>query len=267
MGGKDDFRKNEMIQRKRRPIRELGRKGPNLFTTANLFCGVYALLSVFNKEYVGAATAILVAIVFDALDGKLARMTKTTSNFGLEYDSLSDLVSFGVAPGFLVYSLGLNVYGRLGWAALFLYIACGALRLARFNIYSTATETKGFVGLPIPAAAALVSALVILDDYILHFGKELRPAVIVSITYLLAFLMVSTIPYRNFKEVHLKDRIPFSVLVVTVLGLLVLVVAPQVMFFCIALLYMLSGIIEKPVVALYRTIRKGAEEPPLEQTR
>ncbi len=250
-------------------MKELGRAGvyllPNLFTTANLFCGVFAILAVMNKEVVRAATTILIAMIFDALDGKLARMTKTTSRFGLEYDSLSDVISFGVAPGFLVYAWGLHGYGRLGWAALFLYIVCGALRLARFNIHNDGLEIKGFIGLPIPAAAAFMAALVILDDYILHFGKEVRPVVVLSTTYLLAFLMVSTLSYRSFKEVRLRDRISFSVLVATVLIFLVLIVAPQVMLFSLSLLYVISGIVEKPVVALYRRLHKGAGEPKLEE--
>ncbi|MBI3598054.1 MAG: CDP-diacylglycerol--serine O-phosphatidyltransferase [Nitrospirae bacterium] len=254
-----------MNPRKRRRMIELGKRGvyllPNLFTTGNLFCGVFAIRAVFTKQYVGAAIAILVASVFDSLDGKLARMTKTTSHFGMEYDSLSDVVSFGVAPGFLFYSLGLTGFGRLGWIALFLYIACGAMRLARFNAYNAVSESDRFVGLPIPAAAALMATLVILDDYMLHFGKEVRPIVILSMTYTLAFLMVSTLPYRSFKNLRLRDQKPFSVLVGTVLVMLVLFVEPQIMFFTITLLYVLSGIIEKPSAILYRLAHKKIEKP------
>jgi CDP-diacylglycerol--serine O-phosphatidyltransferase len=249
----------------------LGKKGvyliPNLFTTANLFCGVFAILAVFDKAYVNAAMAILIATIFDSLDGKLARMTKTTSRFGLEYDSLSDVISFGVAPGFLVYAWGLGEYGRLGWAAVFLYIACGALRLSRFNVKAATMDTKGFMGLPIPAAAALIASLVILDDYILHVGKEVRPVVVLSMTYVLAFLMVSSLPYRGLKDIHFRDQTSFSVLVATVLILLVLVVATQVMIFSLALLYVISGIIEKPVVALYRLLAKGTRDIPLEEEK
>ncbi len=250
-----------MIQRKRPKIKELSKKGiyllPNLFTTGNLFCGVFAIIAVFNKDYISAAMAIVIAMVFDSLDGKLARLTRTTSSFGMEYDSLCDLVSFGVAPGLLVYSWGLTGYGRLGWIALFLYIVCGALRLARFNMHAAVSESKGFIGLPIPAAALLTATLVILDDYILHFGKEVRPIVILGLTYLLAFLMVSTVPYRGFKDLHLRRQKPFSVLVTTVLTLLLFVIAPQVMLFGLALIYLLSGIVEKPLVALYCHIKHG----------
>jgi len=249
---------------KRKPqIKELKRKGiyiiPNLFTSGNLFCGVFAVISVFNAEYVMATIAILAASIFDTLDGKMARLTKTTSRFGVEYDSLADLVSFGVAPGLLVYSWALSSYGRLGWVAVFLFIACGALRLARFNVQVSGPESKDFVGLPIPAAASLVATTVMLDSYILHFGKEIRPILMLTLTYFLAFLMVSSIRYRSFKNFNLKDRKPFGVLVGVVLALLVLVTAPQVMLFSIFALYVLSGVAERPVVALYHRVHKKTE--------
>ncbi len=253
-----------MTPRKRRRITELSKKGiyilPNLFTTGNLFCGVFAIHASMHKQYISAATAILIASIFDSLDGKLARMTKTTSRFGTEYDSLSDVISFGVAPGFLFYTWGLTGFGRLGLVALFLYIACGAMRLARFNAYNAASESDRFVGLPIPAAASLMATLIIFDDYLLRFSKELRPTLVLSMTYILAFLMVSTLPYRSFKNLRLKDQKPFSVLVATVLIILVLIIAPQAMFFGITLVYVLSGIIEKPAIALYRLAHKKIEK-------
>lgn len=256
-----------MNQKKRPEMKELRRRGiyiiPNLFTSGNLFCGVFAIIAVFNAEYVMAAIAILVASIFDSLDGKLARLTKTTSRFGVEYDSLADLVSFGVAPGLLIYSWALSGYGRLGWVAVFLFIVCGALRLARFNVQVSGPESTDFVGLPIPAAASLIATLVMLDSYILHFGKEIRPALTLAVTYMLAFLMVSNIRYRSFKKFNLKDRKPFGVLVSLVLVLLVLVTAPQVMLFSLFAIYVLSGITEKPVVALYnRLSKKTGEAPP-----
>ncbi|HLG22414.1 MAG TPA: CDP-diacylglycerol--serine O-phosphatidyltransferase [Candidatus Manganitrophaceae bacterium] len=258
-----------MNQRKKPEMRELGKKGvyiiPNLFTSGNLFCGVFAVISVFNAEYVMAAIAILSASIFDSLDGKMARLTKTTSRFGVEFDSLADLVSFGVAPGLLIYSWALSSYGRLGWVAVFLYIVCGALRLARFNVQVSGPESKDFVGLPIPAAASLIATSVMLDNYILHFGKEIRPVFILTLTYLLAFLMVSTIRYRSFKNFNLRDRKPFSLLVSLILLLLVLLTAPQVMLFSLFALYALSGVTEKPVVALYHRVYKRAEEGPLSE--
>ncbi|MEK7702722.1 MAG: CDP-diacylglycerol--serine O-phosphatidyltransferase [Nitrospirota bacterium] len=250
-----------MTPKKQRRMKELGRKGiyilPNLFTTGNLFCGVFALLAVHNKQYVNAAIAIIVGAICDLLDGKLARITKTTSQFGLEYDSLADVVSFVVVPGFLFYSWGLTGFGQLGLVAFFLYVACGAMRLARFNAHTPAVEGGRFIGLPTPASAGLIATFVILDDYILHFGKEIRPIIILSTAYILAFLMVSTLPYRSFKNLRLKDQKPFSALVITVLALLVVFVAPQVTFFVLASLYVLSGIIEKPVTMLWHLVFKG----------
>lgn len=249
---------------KRKPqIKELKRKGiyiiPNLFTSGNLFCGVFAVISVFNAEYVMATIAILAASIFDTLDGKLARLTKTTSRFGVEYDSLADLVSFGVAPGLLVYSWALSSYGRFGWVAVFLFIVCGALRLARFNVQVSGPESKDFVGLPIPAAASLVATTVMLDSYFLHFGKEIRPILMLTLTYVLAFLMVSNIRYRSFKNFNLRDRKPFGVLVGVVLAFLIMVTAPQVMLFSVFALYVLSGVTERPIVALYRRVYKKPE--------
>ncbi len=135
------------MKRKKRPrIRELSRKGiyiiPNLFTSGNLFCGIFSIISVLDEKYITAAISILVAMIFDTLDGKLARLTKTTSRFGVEYDSLSDLVSFGVAPGLLAYAWALRGFGRLGWVALFLFVVCGALRLARFNVQISGPRTS-----------------------------------------------------------------------------------------------------------------------------
>lgn len=249
---------------KRKPqIKELRRKGiyiiPNLFTSGNLFCGVFAIISVFNAEYVMSTIAILAASVFDLLDGKMARLTKTTSRFGVEYDSLADLVSFGVAPGLLVYSWALSSYGRFGWVAVFLFIVCGALRLARFNVQVSGAESKDFVGLPIPAAASLVATTVMLDSYIIHFGKEIRPILMLTLTYVLAFLMVSSIRYRSFKNFNLKDRKPFGALVGLVLAFLVLVTAPQVMLFSVIALYVLFGVTEKPILALYHRFYKKPE--------
>src|SRR5689334_4801467 len=137
---------------------------PNLFTTGNLFCGVFAILSVFNANYMAAAIAILVAMVFDVLDGKSARMTNSTSHFGLEYDSLSDVVSFGVAPGLLLYSWALKGQGTFGVAVMFAYVAMGAVRLARFNSTATLSDGKYFTGLAIPAAAGVVASMVIFDQ-------------------------------------------------------------------------------------------------------
>lgn len=228
---------------------------PNLFTTGNLLSGFYAVIAVFNADYVSAAIAILVATVFDSLDGRVARMTKTTSKFGVEYDSLADLVSFGVAPGLLIYSWALTNYGRIGWVAAFLFVACGALRLARFNVQAGTVESRYFVGLPIPAAAGLLAATVLFDDHILRLGAEMKPLLIVVMTYVLAFLMVSNIRYWSFKGVQLRDRRPFQMLVAAVLVVMVVTAAPQVMLFALFALYAASGVVLGPVQAAQRRFR------------
>jgi CDP-diacylglycerol--serine O-phosphatidyltransferase len=233
---------------------------PNLLTTGNLFSGFYSVIAVFNADFVRAALAILVAMVFDSLDGKSARLTKSTSRFGMEYDSLADVISFGVAPGLLIYSWALNNYGRLGWLAGFLFVVCGALRLARFNVLSPSSDGKFFVGLPIPAAAGVIATLVLLDNHILRLGAEIKPILIVGITYLLAFLMVSTFRYRSFKEVGL-GRKPFHALVTAVLFLVVLLAEPQVMLFLLFAGYALSGIVERPLRALLRRVAPQSPRP------
>jgi len=256
-----------MTRRRRPQIKELSRKGiyiiPNLFTSGNLFCGVFAIIAVLDGKFTTAAVAILVATIFDMLDGKLARLTHTTSRFGVEYDSLSDLISFGVAPGLMAYTWALRPYGRLGWAALFLYVVCAALRLARFNVQISGPESKDFIGLPTPASAGLMATMVIFDAHVSSFGLDVRPFIVLFAAYLLAFLMVSHIRYRSLKNLNLRDRKPFGVLVSILLVFLVLVSAPQVMLFFLCALYVLSGILEKPIVALYRRVQaQSAKERP-----
>ncbi len=231
---------------------------PNLFTTGNLLSGFYALIAVFNADYVFAAVAILVATVFDSLDGRVARLTRTTSKFGVEYDSLADLVSFGVAPGLLIYSWALTNYGRIGWVAAFLFVACGALRLARFNVQVGTVEGRYFVGLPIPAAAGLIAATVLLDDHILRLGAAMKPLLIVVMTYVLAFLMVSNIRYWSFKGVEIHARRPFQVLVAAVLVVMVVTAAPQVMLFALFAAYAASGVVLGPLRAVRRKLVPAA---------
>jgi CDP-diacylglycerol--serine O-phosphatidyltransferase len=164
---------------------------PSLFTTGNVFCGFYAFIAVFNDQFVIAGWAIVLAIIFDVLDGRVARLTNTASEFGEQYDSLSDIISFGMAPAFLTYAWVLKPYGRLGWMAAFLFLLCGALRLARFNITKSDVKSQHFIGLPIPGAAAVIASIVIAFEDI--FTTKLSPIIMVVVVYLLAFLMVSNI--------------------------------------------------------------------------
>jgi len=218
---------------------------PNLFTTGNLFCGVYAILSVFNANYLEAAIAILVAMIFDVLDGKSARLTNSTSQFGIEYDSLSDVVSFGVAPGLLIYSWALSGQGTFGIAVMFAYVAMGAVRLARFNSTVAVSDGKYFTGLAIPAAAGVVASLVVCDHYIIKMGGDVRPVVVLLMTLMLSFLMVSTIKYRSFKELKFKGQQQITYLVWGILTLMMIAAWPAVMLFAIFAGYALMGPVEK----------------------
>lgn len=193
---------------------------PNLFTTASLFSGFLAITFVYHDKVDFAVWAILFAILFDGLDGKIARLTGTSSNFGINYDSLADLVSFGVAPGFIIYKLANSWHNKAALAASVLYVICSALRLARFNVQVRAEESQAFVGLPTPGAAGmLLSAVMVYRSHEWIFIQRTLPLIAV----LLACLMVSKIPYFSLKRAHLERRRPFNTLVVMVLitGLLI----------------------------------------------
>jgi len=213
---------------------------PNLFTTGNLFCGFWAIISVFQEKFFYAAIAILLASVFDVLDGKVARLSGATSKFGVQYDSLADLVSFGVAPALLAFSWALRPYGRFGWLAAFLFVVCGALRLARFNVQSSSGEVKYFKGLPIPAAASMIALTILLYHRLIETGW-VKDIVILVMIYILAFLMVSTIRYLSFKELNLAKRKPFSIFIFVVLSMIVIVMEPTIVLFSFVLLYVFSG--------------------------
>lgn len=215
---------------------------PNLFTMGNMFCGFLAIVYAINHSFFQAAVAILVAAVMDNFDGKIARMTHTTSRFGVEFDSLSDLVSFGVAPAILMYTWALKPFGRFGLAAAFLFAVCGAMRLARFNVQFDSSSNKDFTGLPIPAAAGVVASIVIINKHL--WGIETHhPLLLMFVAYILAFLMVSTIKYNSFKEFDLKQRKPFSLLVTASLIVFVVIAEPQFSLFLIFIGYALSGIV------------------------
>jgi CDP-diacylglycerol--serine O-phosphatidyltransferase len=224
---------------------------PNLLTSGSLFCGFYAIIAAFNGKYLFAAVAIAIAVLFDGVDGKVARLTKTTSRFGVEYDSLADLVAFGVAPAILVFAWALQPYGKFGWLAVFLYVACGALRLARFNVQLDTVEARYFRGLPIPAAAGLITATFFLLHRLGERG-ETKHLFLLLLTYMLAFLMVSNIRYPSFKNLELLKRKPFSTLVASILVIVVVVAEPGIILFVIAASYLLLG----PVGVVRRWYRK-----------
>ena len=213
---------------------------PNLVTTGSLFAGFYGIVATINGDYRTASWFILVSGIFDALDGKVARLTGTTSRFGIEYDSLADLVAFGVAPALLIYNWALRPYGKIGWLAAFLYVVCGALRLARFNVQVPFVESRRFVGLPIPAAASTLSSCVLLFYYLGGSGTVKMVSVLILI-YLLAFLMISNFPYVSFKDPELLKRRPFAFLVLAIVAIIVIVARPEIFIFTIFVVYMLSA--------------------------
>src|ERR1700716_1045799 len=192
---------------------------PSLFTTGNLFLGFWAIVRTFRGQYAEAAPLIFWAILLDVLDGRIARMTGTTSEFGAELDSLADVVSFGVAPALLAYSWGFASLPRVGWLVAFLFVACGALRLARFNVQKSSVDGRYFVGLPIPAAAAPVAALVNVSP--VPVDEKTHAVVWLALLIVLSFLMVSTFRYTSFKKVDLKSRRSYVPVVGIVLLLIV----------------------------------------------
>lgn len=212
---------------------------PNLMTTGNLLFGFFAVMAAIKGEFMQAAYAIVAAAFFDQMDGRLARLTRSTSKFGAEYDSLCDLVSFGMAPAVLLYQWALQPYGRLGWVACFLFVACGALRLARFNVQANVVEKNYFQGLPIPMAAGIVASSVLAFD---DLGLEAHGNFgLLMMTVLLAFVMVSTFRFRSFKDLDLKQRLPFSYLVFGVGILVIVALRPEVMLFVLFMGYATLG--------------------------
>ena len=228
---------------------------PNLFTSASLFCGFYSIIASFKEYYLSAAVAVLIAVVFDGLDGRIARLTNTTSKFGAEYDSLADVISFGIAPALLAYSWSLSLYGEEGWLAAFLFVLCGALRLARYNIQIGVIESNVFNGLPIPAAASVVATTVIFFDYAGVEEKFGNPFILVFVI-ILALLMVSSIKYYSFKDMKLLARKPFMTFFLIILLIIIVYYKTQIMFFVIMLGYALSG----PIWWVVKFIQKSKEK-------
>jgi len=232
------------MKRKRRTDRKRLRRGiyilPNIFTSMNIFCGFYAVIAAVDHKFVTAAVAILIAAVFDLLDGKIARATRTTSTFGVEYDSLADVISFGLAPGLMVYLWALAPMGRLGWLAAFLFAVCGALRLARFNSQAGTVSSIFFQGLPIPAGAGMCAVTVLFFDKLGLEGAA-HPVLILVILYGLSFLMVSTVKYHSFKQAELFRSMNFNMLVGAILVIIFIAAQPSIALFLIGVVYILSG--------------------------
>jgi len=251
---------NEIVQQEKPKRRRGIYLLPNLFTTAALFSGFYAIVAAINGRFEAAAIAIFVGMILDGLDGRVARLTNTQSAFGAEYDSLSDLVCFGLAPALLMYEWSLssladlsNLLGKLGWLAAFIYTAATALRLARFNTQVGKADKAYFQGLASPSAAALMASFVWLcTDYKIEGSVLALPAWI--ITVLMGFLMVSTFRYHSFKDFDLKGRVPFfTVLIVVMLFVLISIDPPPILFLCF-FVYAISG----PVLTLMELRKRRA---------
>ena len=213
---------------------------PNLITTASLFAGFFAIVAAMDGRFLASSWAIFIALILDGLDGRIARMTQSTSSFGVQYDSLADLVAFGVAPALLVYLWALKPFHQFGWVAAFLFVVCGALRLARFNVQSGSMDPRYFNGLPIPAAALVIATCIVFYDKIGAWAPEKHILILVMI-YLLSFLMVSNIKYFSFKKVELFKRHPFQTLVAAVLLFVLVAAAPELMGFPFMCAYVVSG--------------------------
>lgn len=257
---------------------------PNLITSGSLFAGFYSIVQTHFGRYELAAYAIIAGVVLDGLDGRVARMTHTTTKFGVEYDSLADLVTFGVAPAFLAYGWALSPFDRWGWLAAFLYLVCGALRLARFNVQVNTVEKGKFNGLPIPAAAIFVASSILFIYYLQQVELEsggtradllgwisgtsaamdaVRPFVMLIAIYILAFLMVSTIKFNSFKDLDPFLKRPFNTLVIFIFGVLLLLSEPQIMIFLAISAYVVSG----PVGDIMTRFRRGGTKKPEESEK
>ncbi|MEL5848920.1 MAG: CDP-diacylglycerol--serine O-phosphatidyltransferase [Candidatus Igneacidithiobacillus chanchocoensis] len=217
---------------------------PNLFTTASLFAGFYSIVAGIHGHFRVAAVVIFIAMILDGLDGRVARMTGTQSAFGAEYDSLADVIAFGIAPSLLVFLWGLQNFGKFGWLGAFVFTACGALRLARFNSQAHNTSKRYFQGLPIPTAATVLASLVWFSQTEkFAWVGEIAPYLALGFVYLLGLLMVSNIRYRSFKDIDLHGRMPFALAISLVLIVAAVAVHPPLVLFSISVAYVLIGLL------------------------
>jgi CDP-diacylglycerol--serine O-phosphatidyltransferase len=250
----------ELPKHAHRPSLEMARKRgiyilPNAFTTLNLFAGFYAIVQAMNHEWEKAAVAIFIAMVLDSLDGRVARMTRTQSAFGAEYDSLTDMVSFGAAPALIAYEWALRDLGRVGWVAAFVYCAGAALRLARFNTQLSVADKRWFTGLPSPAAAALVAGMVwVFNEYKVS-GRDLE-GLAAAVTIYAGITMVSNVRFYSGKDINLRRMMPFSAAVLLALALIAIAIEPPIALWGLMLCYGVSGY----VMWLVQRVRAGATE-------
>lgn len=234
---------------------------PNLFTTASLFSGFLGIIWAVEGRYEYCALAILVSCVLDGLDGMVARLTRSTSEFGVQLDSLADLVAFGVAPAIMVYLWQLQAYGRLGLLASFLLVACGALRLARFNVQTGKISSKYFIGLPIPASACVLATLVLFSSTAPHFLENVIGPLTLMLVYVLSFLMVSRVRYLSLKEFDLIRTHPFRTTVTALLVFVLIASEPKVLGFLFFMTYLVSGLALSFLILPFRKNRLLRESP------
>lgn len=224
---------------------------PNLFTAAGLFAGFYAIVAALKGQFELAAYAIFVAMIMDMLDGRVARLTNTQTLFGTEFDSLADIVSFGVAPALVLYSWALMHLGKLGWLAAFFYTAMGALRLARFNTQVSSADKRYFQGLPIPAAAGVIASIVwVFNDGPVHRWFGLFLVLLVAVAT--GLLMVSNIRYSSFKQINLRNKVPFIAIFVAVVAFVFIAIDPSTVLLLLFAGYAISG----PAITLYAIGKK-----------
>ena len=258
------FRRFKHFRRDRMKKGRMAEKGiyvlPNLCTTASLFFGFLSIVKALGGEFTKAAWLIMLAGIFDLLDGRIARLTHTGSKFGAEYDSLVDLSSFGLAPGILMYMWCLRAFGKLGWLVTFLYFACGALRLARYNVQRDNVEYRFFQGLPIPMAAYALAAYVIFYNHMSHHLSEQFNIIGMFLTLTLALLMVSTVRYWSGKVFALSRLDSFFMLVLVVVVIFIIALHPEVCIFLLVMGYVVSGLLyevlhRRPFVRYYRKVK------------
>ncbi len=230
---------------------------PNALTLTGMFGGFYAIMAAVKGDFVIASWAVLAAMVFDGLDGMVARLTGTSSRFGIELDSLSDLVAFGVAPGVIIYLASIKPFGRVGWLVAFLYVACGAMRLARYNVQMVTAERKSFTGVPIPAGAVILTALVI-------FARKLDidltgSPLVLLLTFVVSLLMVSTLRFHGMKELNFSKRKPFWFLVLAVTIVVIVAMHPEIALFICAMVYLAGGLVENAYLFATKGRRRSHE--------